>query len=79
MKIKKLFIKRSKTECIIIYTEKENILIIPSGNKIHILSFKSMEDLYEAIVTKTLEVDFYNNVYVDDESEEDEEDEETEI
>lgn len=75
MKIKKLFIKKSKTECIIIYTEKENILIIPSGNKIHILSFKSIEDLYETIVSKTLEVDFYNNVYVDEDNEEIEEDE----
>lgn len=75
MKIKKLFIKKSKTECIIIYTEKENILIIPSGNKIHILSFKSIEDLYETIVSKTLEVDFYNNVYVDEDNEEMEEDE----
>ena len=75
MKIKKLFIKKSKKECIIIYTEKENILIIPSGNKIHILSFKSIEDLYETIVSKTLEVDFYNNVYVDEDNEEMEEDE----
>ena len=63
MKVRKVFMKKSKTECVIIYTDKENFLIVPSGSKIHIFGFKKFDEMYEAIVNKTLEVDFYKNVY----------------
>ena len=76
--VARLFIEKCQCECILTVDGKEKNLIIPSGNKIHIINIDTIDDLVENLVTKTLEVDMYENMFEDESPEDSEEYEDVE-
>lgn len=78
MEIARLFIEKCQCECILTVDGKEKNLIIPSGNKIHIINIDTIDNLVENLVTKTLEVDMYENMFEDESPEDSEEYEDVE-
>ena len=44
MEIARLFIEKCQCECILTVDGKEKNLIIPSGNKIHIINIDTIDD-----------------------------------